>query len=331
MRIGIAVEETWSFLNEIYAELSEHHHTTLFKRRTFTLPIFNTRINRYLFHRDMQALMDVNDVVFFEWASELLATASQLKKRSGIVARLHRYEMYKWVDKINWDAVDKIILVSKAKEREFVSRFPDQASKIVVINEAVSLSKFHPEPREFSGDIGILCHLTPRKRVYDLILTFAELTQQREDLHLHIAGGRHIAHGAYYEAMHRTVRELNLQDKVTFYGNMTETSEWYHKIDVFISNSYSEGLQVAPMEAMASGCYCISHRWDGAEELLPSPYLFYTDHELKEKLLDYCEMSEADRQQERHYMRSIVCNSFDIDKTKVLVRELIEEVAMAHE
>lgn len=326
MQLGIAIEETRDFFDEIYADLAAHHQTSLFKRRDFSLPILYARINRYLLHHDLQAFMRASDVVFFEWATGLLASASHLPKACGIVTRLHRYEMYQWVDKINWDAVDKIILVSKAKQREFTSRLPKQAPKVVVIPEAVSLDKFQPKPNRFNGDIGILCHLTPRKRVYELILTFHELTQQSEGLHLHIGGDSRPRFKDYYDALHRLVQELYLQEKVTFYGHVTNPQDWYHHVDIFISNSYSEGLQVAPMEAMASGCYCLSHHWDGADELVPEENLYYTNSELKEKILDYCEIPEAEKQRKRAYLREIVHDKFDVNKTKIQIRQVIEDV-----
>ncbi len=324
MKIGIAIEETWQFFHEIYENLAAHHQVTVFKRQRVSLPMFNTRINNRLFRRDLQVFLQTNDVIFFEWASHLLAEASHMPKTCSIVTRLHRYEMYQWADKINWDNVDKIILVSEAKRREFTSRFPEQAPKIVVINEAVSLDKFQLKPKQFNGDIGILCHLSPRKRVYELILAFYELTQQRDGLHLHIGGGMRPAFGEYYEALHNLVQRLNLQAKITFYDNVTNPQAWYHKIDIFVSNSYSEGLQVSPMEAMASGCYCLSHHWDGADELLPAENLFFTNRELRNKILYYCDCSEAEKQAQRVRMRSIACEKFDIDQIKDQIRIVIE-------
>jgi glycosyltransferase involved in cell wall biosynthesis len=327
MRVGIAIEETWSFFDEIYAELAARHQTTLFERREFTLPIFHTRINRSLFHHDLSKFMAANDVVFFEWASELLIEASHLPKRSPIVTRLHRYELYKWVDRINWEAVDRIILVSQAMRQKFSTRFPDQADKTVVLSPSTSLEKFQPQPKTFSGDIGILCHLTPRKRVYDLILTFYELSQQIDGLHLHIAGGPHVSYGDYYEALLYLVKQLGLENQVTFYDNVSETWEWYQLIDIYISNSYSEGLQVAPMEAMASGCYCLSHHWDGAEELLPEKNLFFTGSELQEKIGAYCALTEAQKQQQRSHMRQLACEKFDINRTVAEVCAILESAA----
>lgn len=330
MRVGVAIEETWDFFDDVFADLSANYQTSLFSPRTIKSPFFHERINKYLFRHDLQSFMRVNDVVFFEWASRLLAAATQLPKSCGIVTRLHRYEMYKWVEQINWDVVDKIILVSQGKKREFIEIFPEQASKIVVINEAVDTNKFQPTIKSFNGDIGILSHLTPRKRVYELILSFHELTQKSDKLRLHIAGGPHGAFGDYYTALRRIVRELGLENRVTFYGHVQNTWNWYSEIDIFISNSYSEGLQVAPMEAMASGCYCLAHRWDGADELLPESNLFYGERELQERILSYCEASDEKKQRWQARMRAIACEKFNLENTKMQIREVVEEVATSY-
>jgi glycosyltransferase involved in cell wall biosynthesis len=324
MRVGIATEETWGFLNEIHEELTQHHTVSVFQRRRSNLPVLNTRVNRSLFNRDLRAFTQANQVIFFEWASELLAVASHLPKRCGIVTRLHRYEMYRWADQINWDAVDKVILVSRAKENEFQARFPAQADKIAVIPEAISLQRFSHRPRCFNGDIGILCHLRPRKRVYELILAFYELSRQRDDFHLHIGGGEAPGLAEYFQAIQILIQKLSLQDKVTIYGHVKNPEEWYQHVDIFISNSYSEGLQVAPMEAIASGCYCLAHYWDGADELLPAENLYFSDSELIEKILSYSSLTEAERLQRQSRLRQLVVDQFDVDKTKVQIRQLIE-------
>ena len=326
MKLGIAIKDTWSFFKEIYADLSEHHQTSLFKPRQVRLPLIGRRVNDYLFQRDLQSFMRTNDVVFFEWGSDFLAAASQLPKTCGIVTRIHRYELYTWADRINWDVVDKVILVSKAKQREFNARFPKHASKTEVIYEAVSLDQFAPRPHAFGGNIGTLCHLVPRKRVYELILAFHELAKRRPDVRLHIGGGPKPRFKDYHVALHSLVRNLGLQDKVTFYGNVTDPAAWYQNIDVFVSNSYSEGLQVASIEAMASGCMVLSHRWDGADELLPDDCLYYTDDELVERILTYCDSPETERQRRRDHLQSFARQSFSVDATKAQIRRVIDDV-----
>ncbi len=327
MRIGIAIEETWSFLHEINAELEAHHSVSLFKRRNFSLPIFNQRVNDSLFSRDLRAFMQQNDVVFFEWASGLLAAATQFPKTCGIVTRLHRYELYQWADKINWEKVDKIILVSEAKRAEFTARFPQDASKIVVLPEAVSLEKFVFQPKPWSGDLGMMCHLRPRKRVYEVVLGFYELCQERNDLHLHIGGGGAEGFHEYPIALHRLVEKLNLQDKVTFYDNVSDPENWYRIIDLFIANGYSEGLQVSPIEAMAAGTYCISHWWDGADELLPESHLYYTDRQMRELITTYANLPEAEKQAKMAQLRQHVETRLNMAEISKEIRQVVESVA----
>jgi glycosyltransferase involved in cell wall biosynthesis len=325
-RLGIAIQETWNFFEDIYNDLSKNFQTSLFIRRTWPVPVFRSKINHYLYDHDLRQFLKSNDVVLFEWASELLAKATHMPKACGIVTRLHRYEMYEWVNRIEWKAVDKIIVVSQAKKREFITRFPWCEDKVVVCGVGVSLDKFFPKQRVFNGDIGILCNLIPRKRVYELILSFYELNKIRKDLHLHIGGGMDPANEDYYYALMYLVKELDLSSRVSFCGNVTDTRNWFQNIDVFISNSYSEGLQVAPMEAMASGCYCLSHHWDGSDELLPPENLYFTNSELRQKILHYCDFTVEEKELQRSKMREIACAKFDNNQTKIQIRQVLTEV-----
>lgn len=325
MRLGIVVDNRWNFFKEIFEILSTHHQTSIYENKTYHLPILSNRINNRLFQHEMRGFLRENEVVFFEWAGELLRYATHLKKTCGIVTRLHRYELYQYADLINWDNVDKIILVSHAKQWEFVRRYPKHEQKIEVIPEYVSIRKFSPKPKQFDGNIGILCSFTPRKRIYELVLAFFELCQQVDGFYLHIGGEMAPNYVDYYEAIHDLVRNLGLETKVTFYGKVEDPQDWYHKIDIYVSNSYSEGLQVAPIEAMASGCYCLSHCWGGADDLLPATNLYFTNSELISKILCYREYSELEKNIQRALMREIACAKFDIFKVKNKILHTIEE------
>jgi glycosyltransferase involved in cell wall biosynthesis len=327
MKVGVVIDESWAFLNEIYADFEEHHTTSLFQPRQMNLPVFQDRFNRFYQEKQLQQFLQLNNVVFFEWASHLLAQASNFRKSCGIVTRLHRYEMYQWVDRIHWEVVDKIILVSQAKRKELLAKFPELEGKIEVVPEAVSLHRFQMKRRSFRGDIGILCHMAPRKRVYELILVFSELIKVHSQLHLHIGGGPRPMHPDYYPSLLSLVNRLGLDENVTFYGRIEDPTRWYHNIDIYISNSYSEGLQVSPIEAMASGCYCLSHWWDGANELLPNTNLYFTDRELIEKLEEYIGLSDVAKERRCSFLRSEVERRFDVDKTKVEIRRVLEEAA----
>jgi glycosyltransferase involved in cell wall biosynthesis len=327
MKLGIFVgEEMWTFFREITEDLAVHYQTEIYKRKRYNTPLFYGRLDRWSYRKGIRDVLNRNDVCFFEWASDLLMTASHMPKRSAIITRLHSFELYEWAPKINWDAVDKVILVSKAMQGMFGELYPDHYHKSIVIYNGRSLDAFQPPvQRNFHFKIGMLCAITPIKRIYEVILAVADLRDKGFDIRLHIAGEPKGDY-RYAAALKRLVDILNLQSIVSFDGFVTDTPVWLHTIDIFISNSYWEGQQVALLEAMASGCYCLSHFWDGAEEMLPQENLYVTESELQQKIIDYYEMSDAERSRGNEQLRTIAIEKFDIEETKVLVRNVIEDV-----
>ncbi len=328
MKIGVAINETWAFFNDIYTELQQHHSVSVFEpRKKPNLPIFRERLNRKLFADDLTNFMRSNQVVFFEWSSQLLAAATQLPKTAPIVTRLHRYELYHWADQIDWNKVDRIIVVSEAKRNEFVARVKGQDHKLVVVPESVSFTRFQSAERRFNRDIGTLCNLTPRKRVYELILAFVDLGLHQKGYRLHIGGGEHERFKDYYDALISLPERLGVSDGVKFYGKIEDSVGFYRNLDIFISNSYSEGLQVSPIEAIASGCYCLSHHWPGADELLPVENLFMTDSQLGQRLEAYETLSETEKREKQAGLRRQIIARFDGEKISQKIRQIIEETA----
>jgi glycosyltransferase involved in cell wall biosynthesis len=326
MNLGVAINDTWSFFNEIYEYFQDKHQTSLFIPEIKHLPIFRERFDRYQYRNQLNQFLSKNDVVFFEWSGELLAHATALPKQSGIVTRLHRYELYQWAKHIAWNKVDQLILVSQEKEHEILKIVPDLKGRTIVIPEAVSLKKFKFNPQPFRRHLGILCHLSPRKRVYELILAFADENLAKEGFKLYIGGGLHPKFPDYFYATHNLVENLGLQESVIFHDHVEDPEIWYQNIDIFLSNSYSEGLQVSPLEAMASGCYCLSHHWGGADELLPTENIFLTNSEMAEKIRHYSNLNEDDRKKHRLALRNRVEERFDIEKTKISILKVIESV-----
>lgn len=328
MKLGILVgEDNWSFFREIFDDVDAHFNTDVFRARTFNTPLLYGRLNRWAFRQQLHSMLHNNDVCFFEWASDLLAPASWLAKDCVVITRLHSFELYEWAPKINWDFVDKIILVSEAMRRRFGELYPDHLHKTEVIYNGVSLSEFNPpKQRSFSLNIGMLCNIKPIKRVYDAILMVHGLRDRGYAPHLHIAGAPE-GDFRYAEASHRLVKKLKLDDSVHFYGHVSNTASWLKNIDVFVSNSYWEGHQVALIEAMATGCHCLSHFWDGVEETLPAENLFITEGELQQKIIEYAELSEVERGRRQTMMQTLAQEKFDIDRTKAEIRQAILQSA----
>ncbi len=325
MKVGVAINDTWSFFNEIYDLINARHQMTLFSPQKANFPLFNERINRKYYHDQINQFLSTNKVVFFEWAGEYLAQATALPKQCGIVARLHRYELYQWAQHINWEKVDRLILVSRAKEVEALLLFPELRGKTLVIPEGINLQKFPFNPQIFRKQLGILCHISPRKRVYELILAFSEYDLALDGYVLHIGGGEHPKFKDYYQSIKALISSLALEESVRMYDHVSNPLDWFSNIDIFISNSYSEGLQISPMEAMASGCFCLSHAWPGANELLPTENLFLTNAQLNAKIRSYAALSESDQLSQKNQLRSLVETNFDIH---ISGEKILQEIEM---
>lgn len=334
--IGIFVGEkgNWTFFDHIYADLQQHYETHVFKQRVLRLPLLQGRLSRWSYVQGIRSTVAKSELCFFEWASELLMEASDMPKQGPVITRLHSYELYYWAPHVTWDYVDKIIVVSKAIQNKFNALYPDHAHKTVVVYNAKPLDQFKPKATGWGAPIGATAHIGmlgsihPRKRIYEIILMLADLKKDGLDAHLHLAGGRITGPDMdeYYVAVQQLVHKLGLTDDVTFYDHVEDTAAWLQKLDVFISNSYWEGYQVSLVEAMATGCQCYSHFWDGVEECLPPENVYRSENELRAKILDYADSSQVQQHEARQRMRQIACDKFDDRVQREAIRGLITEL-----
>jgi glycosyltransferase involved in cell wall biosynthesis len=156
------------------------------------------------------------------------------------------------------------------------------------------------------------CSTIPRKRVYEAILCLSEIRQRGYPYVLHIAGEPDEKRTPLYgPALSSLIERLDLTSAVVFHGYVEDMPQWYRKIDVFLSNSYWEGQQVALLEAMASGCLCLGHFWGGVAEVLPGENIFVTDRELLDRLVAYACQDENGRRRSQAHMRIVAEQYFD--------------------
>lgn len=327
-RLGIFVgENNWTFFTDIFQELAAYYETSVYQRKFYRVPLLQGRLNHWSYLRSVQSMLRHNDLCFFEWASELLMVASHLPKTCAVVTRLHSFEIFEWAPKINWHRVDRVILLSEAMRNVFTEQYPDHAHKTRVVFNGRPLPEFTPPvQKQFSFTLGMLGHVTGIKRVYEVVLMLYSLRRQGYSARLTIAG-KPTDDLRYAAATYRLVKELDLEDVVTFEGHVDQPANWLQTIDIFISNSYWEGQQVALIEAMASGCYCLSHCWAGADEMLPPEHIYITETQLLQKIIAYSELPASERRQIHARMRAIACERFDVERMKTEIRQVIQEVA----
>lgn len=327
-RVGLVVEGSKSFIGPLEAEMRRRYRVTHFVPPAVNLSVGGARLNHALLKLQLSQFMREHDVVLFEWATRLLAEATQLRKRCPIITRLLGYELYTWAPNINWDRVDVIVVLLEEVKRQFSARFPQQGHKCVVIPTGIDLLAYDPVPQPYRGNVGTLGYITPRKRVYELILAFVEMLAAGLDLHLHVAGmpGSDLF-ARDYVPIPRLADKLGISDRVHLEGYVNDAPRWFKKIDIFVSNSYTETQHVALQEAMASSCYCLAHFWDGVEEFMPKEYLFGTNRQLVDKVVAFHHMPSDVKLAKQREMRQLVEGFCDSRKVVPALLELIDGLA----
>ena len=327
LRIGLVVDGTDHFIRPVEAELQKRHRIARFAPRFVRFPIVGKRLNDWLLIRQLGSFLRTNDVVFFEWAGYLLGQASRLPKRGRIVARMHSVELATATEQVCWAGVDRLIVLTNTLYHRLHALIPS-LPLVVVIANGVDLQRFCFNPRNFQYRLGMVCNLLPIKRVYEVVLCVHELRQAGHPFTLRVAGSSGDGEARRYAwALETVVKKLNLSGAVRFDGFVSNIPDWLADVDVFLSNSYWEGQQVALLEAMASGCYCLGHCWDGIEEILPPDNIYVTDSELRAKLIRYAALSDEARHTLQAQMRAIAEEKFDERRMVNQIVELIEQVA----
>lgn len=113
------------------------------------------------------------------------------------------------------------------------------------------LQKTHNIPHDsfILGSAGRLANV----KAWDLFLpVFARLARQytgKHPLHLLLVGD-----GPEHKRLQNIVKDLALEDRVTFAGFQRECQLYYDMMHLFVLPSHAEGLSVSLLEAMQAGC-----------------------------------------------------------------------------
>ncbi len=146
------------------------------------------------------------------------------------------------------------------------------AAKVEVIPNGVDGALFQGSRKRHPGEDGwrllYVGRLEEAKGVGVLLSALARLRQHRTDWRLTLIGGNPFTGDA--QTFRRQSAELGLEDCVEFLDEVswTEVPAHMQEADVFLLPSFSEGLPLAMLEAMASGLPVISTRCGGPEEAI---------------------------------------------------------------
>ena len=218
------------------------------------------------------------DVIWFEWANEvpimLTDHFSEKLKDKTVILRIHSYEVLCALhSKINWQVIDHVVFVAEHIKTYCNINHPHQS----VISNGIDLSEFKFNQKTHGDKIAFLAHLSSKKGVMLLAHAFAAMPA---NMQLHIGGAWTDERERVYFA--HAIRELGIQDRVTYHGNIEhkDTSNFLSDKNYILVTSPWEADPVALCEAMATGCKPLVHKFWGADTLIPSDYLWFKFDEL---------------------------------------------------
>ena len=100
--------------------------------------------------------------------------------------------------------------------------------------------------------IGHVGRFNVQKNHSRLLDIFAEIIKALPDARLALIGI-----GELEQPVKEKARDMGLEDKILFLGQMADVSGWYQAMDCFVMPSLFEGLPVVGIEAQAAGLPCV--------------------------------------------------------------------------
>jgi len=171
---------------------------------------------------------------------------------------------------VNW--CENLIVLSKEMKEQLLKRLPISSSNnnedfVQSIYSIVDFDRFKPIVKNLD--------ITNKRVLY--VAAFSTLKNQRafihetkkwinrNSVHIDFVGDDNNDYG---ESCKQLVKELKLNEKITFHGYQKDISHFYHKADVTVVLSKREGLARCMIESLACGTPVVSFDVCSAKEIL---------------------------------------------------------------
>ena len=183
-----------------------------------------------------------------------------------------------------WEQAHQVIVISESIQ-EWLTNLNSGISPIVIEYgiEVPSVENI-TSPKDYN--IGFLGKLNQNKGIEDLLLAFNELEENihSNDLNIRLLVGG-VGHEAYVNELKYTVKGKN----VDFLGYVTDRKKFFSSLNLFVFPSYSEGLGLVLLEAMAHGVLSLTRDVTPMNKIIKNQvtgFLFQTNDDLKDKLFN---------------------------------------------
>ncbi len=161
-------------------------------------------------------------------------------KNPALLEKLFRWMAFKHVNRF---------FVPGHRARQWLITKGVAPQRIHILHSAVEVKRFAPTSAPRDMDVLIVANLHPRKRPELTIQILEQVLVARPQSRF-----AWIGEGYVRDQVHASVKASPIRDAVEMVGHTDEVVRYYQRSKIFLLNSVSEGLSLAAMEAMASGC-----------------------------------------------------------------------------
>jgi glycosyltransferase involved in cell wall biosynthesis len=197
----------------------------------------------------------------FRWQTPIIA------RNASMVSLYIKNPITKWINQKLYQNTALIVSVSENSKKDLNALFPETTSKTRVIPVGIEINPL--QETEWKGGKAAQHHIIHvggfsfEKNHERLLPIFKQFLALQPDTHLHLLG-----EGPKKKAIEQLAVEMNLQDKITFYGWVSNPMDYIAKADVLVLPSIIEGLPGVILEAMYCKVPVVAYNVGGISEVV---------------------------------------------------------------
>jgi len=269
------------------------------------------------------------DMAFFEFARDPLPLATKYKHDGvvdcSIVVRFIDHELWRPDAMVYtlWDEVDGIIFLNETIRNKFHDKLRGKLEfriNEIILPPGVDTDRFKPPKdlllKPFRKTLCMVGYIHHRKRIFTMVESLYELLNRDKGWELHIRGN--ILDYSYWEWIEDLTNTLGVDIWLHKFGTMEQWWElapvWFWDKSIIISNSMEEGFHATVAEGASCGVLPMIFNWRGADLIWPREWIFKTQNELVEKILDWWKLSRDDKVRLAREAREYVSERYSYKK-----------------
>ncbi|MFT4665843.1 MAG: glycosyltransferase involved in cell wall biosynthesis [Polaribacter sp.] len=256
---------------EIYCKKNNIICTT-YKKRFSVNPLVARKLSQYSSRNnfDLVHLHDSHAHTFACMAAAFYRMSTPMVLHRRVDFPVGGSALSKW--KYNHPGIKAMICVSHFV-KAVLSKTVNEAAKIKVVHSGVDLNRFPKQQKnklreEFQvpDEIAIVANvaaITEQKDYHTFVRTAERLLKEKTKAHFFIIG-----EGKQRKEIEAYVKELGLDEKITFTGFRKDITEIFSNIDVLLFSSQTEGLGTTLLDAQLCGVPIVATNVGGIPEIV---------------------------------------------------------------